>query len=258
MSKQKKGILMVSFGTSHVDTLGKTIGAIEKAVEKEFEDYTVYRAFTSGMIIHILKKEGLEVMSVEEALLQMKADGIQHAIIQPTHIINGIENGQMEEIVEKHKAQFQSCYVGTPLLTTPDDYKMVAHAIMEETALEEEEALVLVGHGTEHHANSAYSALEYTFHLLGFTNVMIGTVEGFPDIRDVINKLDMSEFKKIKLTPLLIVAGDHAKNDILGENSAMTKMQAMGYEVTPLLRGLGELDGIQKIFIQHICEGTYE
>lgn len=254
MSNQKKGILMVSFGTSHMDTLGRTIGAIEQAVERAFDDYAVYRAFTSGMIIKKLRTEGLEVMSVEEALKQMEQDGIETLIIQPTHIINGIENEEMEEVVARYRNHFKQCYLGKPLLTSPDDYKMTAHAIMEATKVSREEALVLMGHGTEHHANAAYSALEYTFHLLGFTNVMIGTVEGFPDIKDVINKLEMSEFQKVTLTPLLIVAGDHAKNDILGEDSAMTRLQKRGYEVTPLLRGLGEIEEIQKIFIAHICE----
>lgn len=257
MNTKKKGILMVSFGTSHIDTLGKTIGAIEHAVESEFSEYTVYRAFTSGMIIKKLRTEGVEVSSVEEALKQMVADGIEMVVVQPTHILNGIENDQMEEIVKKQGKNFRQCYVGKPLLTTPDDYKMVAHTIMEETVLAEDEVLILMGHGTDHHANSAYSALEYTFHLLGFTNVMVGTVEGFPDIKDVLNKLGMSEYQKVKLTPLLIVAGDHAKNDIMGENSAMKKLEKAGYEVAPLLRGLGELEGIQKIFIEHICEALH-
>lgn len=254
--EQKKAILVVSFGTSHLDTLDQTIGAIERAIALHFTEYRVYRAFTSRMIIQKLKRtEGLEVDTVCAAMERMLADGIETVLVQPTHIINGIENDSMLEDLMEYADRFCKVRVGKPLLSSPEDYKKAIHAVMADVNLKEDEALVLMGHGSDHHANAAYPMLEYTFHLLGYKQVLVGTVEGFPNLRDVMAKLRISDYHKIRLMPFMVVAGDHAKHDMAGmEDSWKCELEEEGYEVDVMLKGLGELEGIHKILIGHIEE----
>lgn len=254
--EKKKAILAVSFGTSHLDTLDKTIGAIERAIQEHFPEYQLYRAFTSGMIVKKLRtREGLKLYNVREAMEQMAADGIETVLVQPTHIINGMENDRMLEDLLEYAGRFQRVRVGKPLLSSVDDYKKSIHAVMAEVELAEAETLVLMGHGTDHHANSAYPTLEYTFHLLGYRQVLVGTVDGFPDLENVITKLEITGTKKVALMPFMVVAGDHAKNDMAGEDDSWkSELEDAGYEVRVILKGLGELEGIQNLFVEHIQE----
>lgn len=254
--KEKKAILVVSFGTSYLDTLDKTIGAIERKIAAAYPDYRVYRAFTSRMIIKKLKRtRKIEVDTVKEALNRMIADGIEQVIVQPTHVINGIENDRMMDDLMEQMDAFQKIRVGKPLLNSVDDYKKAIHAVMSEVELQEEEMLVLMGHGTEHHANAAYPTLEYTFHALGYQQVLVGTVESFPELKNVLAKLQISGKKKVLLMPFMIVAGDHARNDMAGEeDSWMSELTEEGYEVRAQIRGLGEMEGIQNLFLEHIEE----
>ncbi len=251
-----KGILVVSFGTSHIDTMEKTITVIEQDIARQFPEWSVYRAFTSRMIVRKLKRtENMEIDTVEEALRRMAADGISEVIVQPTHIINGIENDRMMEDLMEHMSLFRKIRVGKPLLSSVDDYKKAIHAVMSEVGLETGEMLVLMGHGTDHHANAAYPTLEYTFHALGYNQVLVGTVESFPELKNVMAKLEIAEKKKIVLMPFMLVAGDHAKNDMAGEeDSWKTELEDAGYAVRVILKGLGEFEGIRKIFLEHIEE----
>ena len=254
----KKGILIVSFGTSHLDTLEKTIAVIEREAAEKFPRAGVYRAFTSSVIIRKLKRTaGLAVDTVGEALERMAADGVEEVIVQPTHIINGIENDAMTESLMEHMGLFRQIRAGKPLLSTVDDYKKSVHAVMTETELDSDEMHVLMGHGTDHHANSAYPTLEYTFHALGYTQVLVGTVESFPELNNVMARLEISGKKKAVLMPFMLVAGDHAKNDMAGEeDSWKSRLEEEGYEVRVILKGLGELEGIRKIFLEHIEEAA--
>lgn len=252
----EKGILVVSFGTSHLDTMKKTISVIEQEISERFQEYRVYRAFTSGMIIRKLKRtENLAVDTVQEALNRMKEDGIEDVIVQPTHIINGVEYDRMMKELMENMFLFRRIRVGKPLLSSVDDYKKSIHAVMAETQLEDDEVLVLMGHGTDHHANSAYPTLEYTFHALGYNQVLVGTVESFPELKNVMEKLEISGKKKVVLMPFMLVAGDHAKNDMAGEeDSWKSELEDAGYEVRVIMKGLGEFEGIRKIFTEHLEE----
>lgn len=252
----EKGILVVSFGTSHLDTMKKTISVIEQEISERFQEYRVYRAFTSGMIIRKLKRtENLAVDTVQEALNRMKEDGIEDVIVQPTHIINGVEYDRMMKDLMENMLLFRRIRVGKPLLSSVDDYKKSIHAVMAETQLEDDEMLVLMGHGTDHHANSAYPTLEYTFHALGYNQVLVGTVESFPELKNVMAKLEISGKKKVALMPFMLVAGDHAKNDMAGEeDSWKCELEDAGYEVRVIMKGLGEFEGIRKIFTEHLEE----
>ena len=253
-----KGILVVSFGTSHLDTMEKTITVIEQDIARRFPEWSVYRAFTSRMIVRKLKRtENMEIDTVEEALRRMAADGIEDVIVQPTHIINGIENDRMMEDLMENMPLFRRIRVGKPLLSSVEDYKKSIHAVMAETGLQDGEMLVLMGHGTDHHANSAYPTLEYTFHALGYNQVLVGTVESFPELKNVMAKLKIAEKKKVALMPFMLVAGDHAKNDMAGdEDSWKSGLEEEGYEVRVILKGLGEFEGIRKIFLEHIEEAA--
>ena len=252
----EKGILVVSFGTSHMDTMEKTITVIEREIARRFPEWRVYRAFTSRMIVRKLKRtENMEIDTVEEALKRMAADGISEVIVQPTHIINGIENDRMMEDLMEHMSLFNRIRVGKPLLSSVDDYKKAIHGVMSEVGLETGEMLVLMGHGTDHHANSAYPTLEYTFQALDHKQVLLGTVDSFQQLKNVMAKLEIAEKKKVALMPFMLVAGDHAKNDMAGEeDSWKSELEDAGYEVRVIMKGLGEFEGIRKIFLEHIEE----
>lgn len=254
--KRNKAVLVVSFGTSHLETIQKTIGAIETEVQAAFPDYMLYRAFTSQMIRRKLKKrDGMDVWDVKEAMEQMRRDGIEDVVVQPTYVINGIEYDIMKKELSRHQRLFKSMRVGRPLLTRTQDYKDAVRAVMEEITLASGEMLILVGHGTEHYANAAYPTLEYTFHLLGHTRVLVGTVEGFPELKDVLDRLAIAEVDKVVLMPFLIVAGDHVKNDMTGaEDSWECVLRDAGYEVRTVARGLGEIPGIRRLFVRHAQE----
>lgn len=256
----KKGILIVSFGTSHLDTLEKTIAVIEQEAAEAFPSCRVYRAFTSTVIIRKLGQTcGLAVDTVEEALRRMAKDGMEEIIVQPTHIINGIENDVMTESLMKQRNLFRRLSTGKPLLSSVDDYKKAVHGVMAQTELAEDETLVLMGHGTDHHANSAYPMLEYTFHALGYSRVLVGTVESFPELKNVLTGLKHLGTKKAALMPFMLVAGDHAKNDMAGEeDSWKSRLEEEGFQVRVLLKGLGEFKEIRKIFLDHIREADAE
>lgn len=250
---EKKGILTVSFGTSHLDTLEKTITQIEKEISLAFPEFQIYRAFTSGMILRKLKKNQIEIHDVRGALEQMEADGIRQVIVQPTHVIHGSEYDKMMDQLNEFKDRFDTIRAGVPLLSAVEDYKKAIHTIMTEVEVQEDEMLVLMGHGSEHPANSSYALLEYMFHFLGYENVLVGTVEGFPDLEAVKKKMSTSGLKKIVLLPFMIVAGDHAKNDMDGdEDSWKNEFIHAGYETRTILQGLGEFPGIRRIFLEHM------
>lgn len=249
----KKAILVVSFGTSHEDSRKKTIEAIEQKIAEEFTEYKIYRAFTSRMIIAKLAKSGIHIMTVEEALEQIKEEGVTDLIVQPTHVINGIENDGMLEKIRVVSKDFDSVVIGSPLLSDTEDYKKLAEAVVEDNPMAEDEVLMLMGHGTSHYSNSAYPALEYVFREMGYANILVGTVEGYPTFKEAKKQLEKTNKKKVTLLPLMIVAGDHANKDMAGEeNSWKSRLEQEGYQVVCRIKGLGELDKVQRQFIEHI------
>lgn len=252
----KKGILVVSFGTSHPDTLDQTISVIEKEIGEKYPEYAVHRAFTSETVIRKLKRrENLRVDTVQEALRKMAQEGIAKVAVQPTLVINGLENDRMMKVLLDNMKLFREMSVGKPLLSSVEDYKKAIHAVMCEIDIKEDEVLVLMGNGTDHHANSAYPMLEYTFHALGYKYVLVGTLDSFPDLHNVRTKLEISGKRKVVLMPFMLTAGDHAKKDMAGEeDSWKSELEAEGYDVRIAMRGLGEFPGIRRIFLEHLDE----
>lgn len=255
-AETKKAILAVSFGTSHNDTRKVTIDAIEREMQEAFPDYMLYRAWTSKMIIKKLKnRDNVHVFTVREAMEQMKKDGITDVLIQPTHVINGIENDLMKEDALAYRDDFHSITFGDPLLTSAEDNLAVIQAIAEEFSdLTEDQVLVLMGHGTTHYANSIYAALDYTFKDKGYKNIFLGTVEAYPSMESLMRMVKEYNPSKVVLAPFMIVAGDHAKNDMAGDDpdSWYSQFKAAGFEVEPVIKGLGEYTGIRSLLVEHL------
>ena len=253
-----KAILVVSFGTSYEATRKVTIEAIEKDIANAYPDYKLYRAWTSKMILAKLKKrDNLHISNVKEAMEEMIADGITDVIIQPTHVINGIENELMKEDALSYRESFHSIRFGTPLLTSEEDNQTVINAIAEEFSyLSEEEVLVLMGHGTTHYSNAIYAALDYAFKDKGHPNIFLGTVEAYPSMQSLMKMIKAYAPKKVVLAPFMIVAGDHAKNDMAGDNpeSWYSQFVQEGFQVETVLKGLGEYKGIRELFVKHVAD----
>ncbi len=255
---EKKAILVVSFGTSYNDTRAVTIEAIENDIAAAFPNYDVKRAFTSQMIINKLeKRDGLKIDNVAEAMDRLVSEGYGTVICQPTHVMNGSEYDDMVAEISPYADKFAELKFGAPLLSSAEDYAKLTAALKESMPkLENGEALVFMGHGTTHPANSAYAALAYQFQLEGINNMFVGTVENFPDLDTVMKQVKAYAPKKVYLTPLMVVAGDHANNDMAGdeESSWKTVFKAEGFEVEPILKGLGEYPNVRALYVAHVGE----
>jgi cobalamin biosynthesis Co2+ chelatase CbiK len=250
-----KAILVVSFGTSHLNTLDKNIKAIEDTIQNAYPDCKLYRAFTSQMIINKLKTVyNISVDTVSEAIARIQKDRIKNLVVQPTHIINGIENDNMINDILKAKECFHSIKIGLPLLSNSEDYIKVVDIVSKNYSPAKEEALVLMGHGTTHYANAAYPALDYTFKQQGFSNIFVGTVEGYPELDDVVSLVKKSRASKITLLPFMLVAGDHAKNDMAGseQDSWKSRFIQEGYQVQTIVKGLGEIKEMRDLYLEHV------
>lgn len=252
----KKGILVVSFGTSYADTRKVTIEACEKKIAKSFPEYEVRRAFTSNMIIKKLKeRDKIEIDNPEEALNKMKEEGFTEVIVQPLHIMPGIEYEEVLDAVDKFEDSFEKIIVGRPVLYGIKDYKAAVEALKQQLPkkLNKDQAVVIMGHGTSHPANACYSCLQSVIDDEGL-NVFVGTVEGYPDLDNVIAKLRKNKIKEVTLMPYMVVAGDHASNDMAGdeEDSWKSILKKEGFIVNVYLHGLGENAGYQDIYVQRV------
>ena len=252
----KKAILLVSFGTSHLDTKTKTLDNIGKKVTEYFEDYTIYEAYTSNIIINILQvKNQISIDTVQAALERILGDGINELIVQPTHLLNGIEYEKIERMLKQYQARFHKLYLGAPVLTATEDYKyIVKHYPKVLPKVKEQEAVLLMGHGTSHYANSVYGALNDMFQNNGYESIYVGTAEAYPYLSDLIHRIKERGYRKIYLTPFMMVAGEHAKNDMAGEEATSWEnlLRKEGYEVEVILRGLGEYYFIIQLICKHI------
>ena len=254
---KKPVILVVSFGTSYNDSREVTIGAIEKAIQDANPDKEVRRAFTSQIIIDKLKeRDGIEIDNVEEAFARLVKDGVKELIVQPTHVMSGFEYDDLMKVVDANRSKFSSVKVGSPLLTSDADYSAVIEAITAATA-EYDDGKTLVtfmGHGTEHAANETYAKLQGKLTEAGKTNYCIGTVEAEPSIEDVVAAAKAGGYTRVVLEPLMVVAGDHANNVMAGdeEDSWKTILQNEGFEVVPVLRGLGQIEGVRAVYVDHV------
>lgn len=251
----KKALLVVSFGTSYKETREKNIEHIEKILADKFPDRTFFHAYTSGMILKKLReRDHLFIPNVQEAMADIVNQGFTDLLVQPTHIMNGVENDLMKADILSFKDHFSSLSFGAPLLTDTSDLFYVIDALTQELPdLLEQEALVWMGHGSTHYANMLYGALDYAFKQTGHSHVYVGTVEAYPDLDAVLGLMEGKGYRHIYLAPLMLVAGDHASNDLAGDDPDSWKsiFQSHGYETTCILKGLGEYDSICNLYVRH-------
>jgi sirohydrochlorin cobaltochelatase len=256
----QKSLLVVSFGTSY-DNRELSIGGIEKTLQTAYPDYDVRRAFTSQIIIDKLKeRDNLTIDNVRDAMDRLVADGVKEVVIQPTHVMDGFEYNDIIAEVTSYEDHFESLKIGKNLLTSDTDYQEVASVIMQEMKAYDVEgtAIVLMGHGTEASSNVTYAKMQKVFTDMGYTRCFVGTVESTPTLADVIALVKTSDAKKVVLAPLMIVAGDHATNDMAGDedDSWKKEFKAAGFEVECVLKGLGQMQGIQNLIVMHAGEAT--
>lgn len=274
-------ILVVSFGTSFNDSRAKDIGGIEKAIATANPDWSVRRAFTAQIIInHVQARDGEKIDNMDQALERAVANGVKNLVIQPTHLMHGIEYEELMSSVEKYTDKFETIKIAETLLgevgedakVINADKKVVAEAVVEAAVkdanagsigkmAEEGTALVLFGHGTSHTAKVSYNQMQTQLIKLGYKNVFIGTVEGEPEetaCEKVIEAATKAGYKKVILRPLMVVAGDHAYNDMAGDEAESWKSMftASGKfdSVEAQLTGLGSIEAVQKVYVDHTAE----
>lgn len=252
----EKELLVLSFGTSFNDSRRLTIGAVEETLEKAFPEYSVRRGFTANIVInHIQKRDGILIDDIDASLKRAVDNEVKTLVVQPTHLMSGIEYDEITEKVASYSDAFEKVVFGKPLLTSDDDFKRVETAITDWTKEYDdgETAIVFMGHGTEHESNQVYGKMQDLLARDGFANYFIGTVEAEPSLEDVIAKVKEGGYRKVVLEPLMVVAGDHANNDMAGddEDSWKSAFKNEGLEVECLLRGLGENEAIREIYADH-------
>lgn len=250
-------ILAVSFGTSYHTSGEPAIKAIEDAIYERFPMYLVRRAYTSRRIIEILRKrDGIWIDSEEEALMRARADGIRKLIVQPTHLMSGSEYHKLKAQVEKYQHLFESVALGKPLLSEKEDFEKIAEAMAKDAQplADENTAVVLMGHGTEAEANQVYSKLQKEMRKQGHNRCYIAAVEAEPTLSDILPALKKSGCRKVVLQPLMIVAGDHAANDMAGddEDSWKSILEREDFNVRCVLKGMGQIQEVRDVFLRHI------
>ena len=275
----EKEILVVSFGTSYNNSRTQDIQGIEEALEQAYPGWSVRRAFTAQIIInHVQARDGEVIDNMEQALERAAANGVKQLVVQPTHLMHGSEYDEMMDAVEAYRSRFESVAVAEPLLgevgsdanVINPDKAAVARAITAaaladagydslESAAADGTAFVFLGHGTAHVAKVSYSQMQTQLDTLGYDNAWIGTVEGKPEdtaAQAVIDAVKAAGYTKVVLRPLMVVAGDHANNDMAGEDPESWKslFTAAGLEVDVQIAGLGSVPAVQQLYVDHTGE----
>ena len=249
-------LLVVSFGTSFNDSRRLTIGGIEAAIAQALPQYSVRRGFTAQIIIdHVERRDGIHIDNVTEALDRAVKNGVKTLVVQPTHLMHGFEYDELMGILGGYAESFEQVVVGEPLLTSDEDFARVGAILVD--LLKEyddgETAIVYMGHGTEHEYNKVYAQMQDVLAGMGAANYYIGTVEAEPSLEDVMAAMEGKGYKRVVLRPMMVVSGDHANNDMAGdeEDSWKSVLTGAGYEVKCVLEGLGQVPGIQEIYVEH-------
>jgi len=257
----KPVILVVSFGTSYNDSRHITIGAIEDAIRETYPDYDVRRAFTAQIIIDKLaERDGIVIDNFEQAMDKLVEEGVQKVVVQPTHLMAGYEYTDVLNSLQSNYAdKFDAIVLGDPLLTSDEDYSEVVEAICDATAAYDDgqTAICFMGHGTEADSNEDYTHLQQVLTDAGHTSYFVGTVEATPTFDDVVEAAQAAGFTKAVLRPLMVVAGDHANNDMADTedpDSFASKFIAAGFEVECVVEGLGQLVAIDDIYVRHVAD----
>lgn len=263
----EKEILVVSFGTSFNDSRVQDIKSIEDAIAAAFPDWSVRRAFTAQIIInHVQARDGEFIDNMDQALERAVANGVKELVVQPTHLMHGAEYDEMMETLAAYKGKIEKITIAEPLLgevgndatVINADKEAVAKAAVEASQVSDDTALVLLGHGTAHVAKVTYRQMQTQMEKLGYDNVFVGTVEGEPEgtgCEEIIEAVKAAGYEKVILRPLMVVAGDHANNDMAGseEDSWMSMFVADGAftSVEAQIEGLGSIPAVQELYVAH-------
>ena len=270
----EKEILVVSYGTSFNDSRVRDIKAIEDAFAAAFPDWPVRRAFTSQIIVnHVQARDGEVIDNMDQALDRAVANGVKELIVQPTHLMHGAEYDEMMETLAEYKGKIEKITIAEPLLgevgsdaaVINADKEAVAQAVVTAAAkdagfddaaaaAQAGTAIVLLGHGTAHVAKVTYHQMQTQMGLLGYENVFVGTVEGEPEgtgCEEIIQAVQAAGYENVILRPLMVVAGDHANNDMAGKDSWKSMMEAAGLTVTAQIAGLGSIPAVQELYVAH-------
>ena len=277
----KNELLVVSFGTSFNESRATDVKGVEDALEAAYPDWAVRRAFTAQIIInHVQARDGEFIDNMDQALERAAANGVENLVIQPTHLMHGAEYDELSAAVDKYASSFKTVVIAEPLLgkvgsdstVINADKQAVAEAVTAEAvkvagyaSLDEAEAdgmaFVFMGHGTSHNAKVTYSQMQTQMNELGYDNVFIGTVEGEPEetaCEEVIKAVSEAGYKKVVLRPLMVVAGDHANNDMAGEEEdswvSMFKASKNFDSVECQIEGLGRIAAVQELYVQHTAD----
>lgn len=258
MSEQ--AILVASFGTTHDEARVAAIDTLEREVAAAYPGYTVARAFTSGMVIRALAKRGIHVPTIRAALEHLRHEDVRDLIVQPTHLIPGIEFEKLRDKVFACKDWFRQVVVGTPLLSSPAELEWLAAWLDQAYPRQKGHTVVLMGHGSEHFSGLVYPALAYMLQDMGRADLLLGAVEGYPAVDSILRQMKTAGYKHVTLAPLMLVAGDHARKDMAGDepDSWKSRFEAMGIAVASNLKGLGEYPDIRTHYLVHLAETMEE
>lgn len=245
----RQALVITSFGTS-VPEARVSITAVERALAEAAPDWRFVRSFTSPTIRRKLAGRGEHIPSLTEALERLQAEGVERVVVQPTHLLYGYEYDKIKAEAEAH--HFEALSVGRPLLADNADILRFAQELSASHPAEERRAVVLMGHGTGHFANAVYPAMQTALHLAGRDDILIGTVEGWPGLEDVLRQLEVGGARSVRLLPLMLVAGDHARNDMAGEWKAC--LERAGHTVSCSFTGLGELAWVQEMYRERLID----
>lgn len=254
-------LLVLSFGTSFNDSRRLTIGAIEDQLEKSFPDYSVRRGFTANIVIdHVAKRDGEKIDDIDESLKRAVDNGVKNLVVQPTHLMNGLEYEELKGDIAQYSDAFDKIAIGQPLLSSDDDFSRVENAIVDWTKDYDdgETAIVFMGHGTSADSNGVYQKMQDLLTKDGHTNYFVGTVEATPSLDDVMAAVKKGNYKRVVLEPLMVVAGDHANNDMAGDDDdswkSMFNASGKFESVDCQIAGLGEIEAIQNLYVAHTAE----
>ena len=258
-----KALVVISFGSTFAETRIHDIGGIEQALAEKFPDYDQYRAFTSAIVRKRLLEQGISVNSVEEILERLKEKGYEEILLQPTHLLHGEEfEHKILGLQKKYSSFFKNMTIGKPLICDDEDYKLVAEALGTcFPKLQENEGIVLMGHGSPRPNNKSfrytYPKLQEIFDTMQLP-VLVGTVEDedAPNLDSVLKSLQKRGYTKVHMYPLMVVAGDHANNDMYGDDpeSWKTQIESLGITTEGHLNGIGRYKAIQNLYIRHIVQ----
>lgn len=253
----KQGIVVVSFGTTVAETRAKNIGSVEDAVARCFPGCIVCAAWTSAVVRRVLHARGECVQDVDEALKMLAQRDVEQVVLLPTHLLYGKEYDKLCAQARQNSALFIQITIAPPLLACEADLRAVAQALHGGVATAQGEALVLMGHGTAHISNTVYTAMDVLCKAEGMPHVFVGTVEAHPDVHVVLKAVKHAGYRKAVLTPLMLVAGDHAQNDMASDAPQSWKsiFEAEGIACRTVLRGLGEYEAVRAIYLTHALQG---